>query len=137
MVNKKKKGKNAIVLLSHNLLEHQIEELERKWNVGNIIYLPEELQKRWSNVDPELEFYNKDSLINDINKFIENNSYKEDIIIVQGEAGVTFSVVNLCFELGRKPIYATTKRVSQEVKVNGQVIIKRIFKHVRFREYLR
>ena len=61
MVNKKKKGKNAIVLLSHNLLEHQIEELERKWNVGNIIYLPEELQKRWSNVDPELEFYNKDS----------------------------------------------------------------------------
>ena len=59
MVNKKKKGKNAIVLLSHNLLEHQIEELERKWNVGNIIYLPEELQKRWSNVDPELEFYNK------------------------------------------------------------------------------
>ena len=69
MVNKKKKGKNAIVLLSHNLLEHQIEELERKWNVGNIIYLPEELQKRWSNVDPELEFYNKDSLI-DIKRII-------------------------------------------------------------------
>ena len=75
MVNKKKKGKNAIVLLSHNLLEHQIEELGRKWNVGNIIYLPEELQKRWSNVDPELEFYNKDSLINDINKFSERDFY--------------------------------------------------------------
>lgn len=128
--------RNAAVILSHKLLNNQVEELKLKWNVESIIYMPADIQQKWSNINPEIEFYDEDGLTSQIKKFISENTNENDLVIVQGEWGMTFTVVNMCFNLNRIPIYATTKRINKETINDGQVTVKKIFSHVRFRQYI-
>ena len=43
-------GHKVIVFLSHDLDIRQKEELKEKYKIEEIIFLPEDLQKIWSNV---------------------------------------------------------------------------------------
>ena len=125
--------KKAFILLSHKLLDSQIRELEEKWHVKKIISLPEELQKIWSNVPPELGEIN--TLAKEFSNWIKNNSSQGDIVIVQGDYGLTCNIVNFVKSKKLIPVYATTKRIVKEEIINGVTEIKRIFEHVKFRQY--
>jgi len=124
------------LLFSHKLTDEQIDEAEDKLDVSEIKYLPENLQKLWSMVSPEGEL----SLerLRKITDWIVKNSEKNDFILIQGEYGSTFYIVDFCFNTGLIPIYSTSERVYSE-KTNGDGSIKRehIFKHVNFRKYKR
>jgi hypothetical protein len=58
-------------------------------------------------------------------------------VLIQGDFGVTVSLVNYCLthRLGI-PVYATTQRQSVDtVQPDGSVVTQRVFRHCRFRRY--
>lgn len=69
-------------------------------------------------------------------EWIEAESVEGDYVLVQGDFGATFYIVDYCFKNGRVPIYATTNRKVEEKRENGTIKINRVFKHENFRKYM-
>jgi len=58
-----------------------------------------------------------------------------DVLLVQGDFGATYNMIRFAKNMGLIAVYATTNRIVSEQVENGKVVIKREFKHARFREY--
>lgn len=126
--------KKVFVLFSHNLLEDQIVELKTTYKVTDIVRLPLELQNLWGNIPPEPKSIHK--IITPIKHWLAAAASINDFMLVQGDFGVTFNIVNWCLEQGFTPIYATSKRVHKEEYLpDGTIKISKNFKHVQFRKY--
>jgi hypothetical protein len=120
------------LFFSHKLTQEQIEEAKKNLKIKEFIYLPDILQKKWSNVPPELE--NITEYARDFENFLEN-AKKGDYILIQGDFGLTCYLVNFSKNRGLIPVYATTKRISKDMKKDGKIIKVSEFKHIKFRKY--
>ncbi len=129
-INKKKR---MLLLFSHKLTQDQINEAKNKLQVQEFVNLPENLQSIWSNIPPELDTL--DEYLEDIIIWIKNNSTNSDLALVEGDFGATYLVVNFCKKIGVTPLYATTAREVVEEHIDNKVILKRKFKHIKFRRY--
>lgn len=134
IANENEKPKTALVILSHDLIEQQLNELRDTWGVGKIVNMPNELKDEWKQINHDGEIIKED--ISKFQEFITSNSVPGDYIIIQGENGMTVALVNICFKLKRTPIYATTDRKANEIINGDEVLVTRSFKHVRFRKYI-
>lgn len=123
-----------ILLFSHKLTEEQMDDAKNKLQCNEFIYLPQELQKCWSDVDPEDDISYNENLIK-IKDYILNISDLYDYILIQGEFGYTYNIVNFALNNNFIPIYSTTKRESTEEIIDGKVKKTLNFKHVKFRKY--
>jgi hypothetical protein len=119
------------LLFSHKLTDAQIEDA-KKLGVDEFVYLPEDLQRKFSNIPPELESVKK--YAKDFEKFLEN-AKSGDYVLIQGDFGLTCHLVNFAKSKGLIPVYATTKRISKDIKKDGKIIKMSEFKHIKFRRY--
>jgi hypothetical protein len=124
-----------LVVLSHELSDVQKKELEGDLKITEIILMPKKLKNFWSDVNPKGELPINE--IKEITEWILKESRKNDYVLVQGDFGATYYLVDFCFKNERIPIYATTKRCVEEKKIEDRTIINRVFKHVNFRKYKR
>ena len=106
------------LLFSHKLTDAQIEDA-KKLGVDEFVYLPEDLQRKFSNIPPELESVKK--YAKDFEKFLEN-AKSGDYVLIQGDFGLTCHLVNFAKSKGLIPVYATTKRISKDIKKDGKII---------------
>jgi hypothetical protein len=128
--------RKAFIVLNHTLIEDQKTELQHFFSVDSFIEMPEEVKSIWSGLRPEVDIYS--SGINDVISWLERYGKEDDIVIVQGEFGATFYVVNFCFHKGMVPVYASSERRYMEKKYpDGRVDRHHIFKHVKFKLYER
>ena len=104
---------NMILLFSHELTKAQIDDAQLNLNVCNFIYLPQELQTIWSNIPPEINCLN--DYLPKINKFLKENSEQDDYVLIQGDFGATYLMINYSKSLGLIPIYSTNKRKVKEI----------------------
>ena len=124
-----------VPLFSHTFTTQQIEELSIKYS-SNIMTLPSDLQRIWSQVPTAIESPRLRGYLQPIISFLNNETTKGDVVFVQGECGMTSLVVQWCFINGRTPIYATTKRKAVEVhNEDGSVTMQHKFVHAGFRKY--
>jgi hypothetical protein len=119
------------LLFSHKLTDEQIEDA-KKLGVDEFVYLPDDLQRKFSNVPPELESIKE--YAKDLEKFLEN-AKRGDYVLIQGDFGLTCRLVSFSKNKGLIPVYATTKRISKEIKKDGKVVKISEFMHIRFRRY--
>lgn len=104
--------------------------------VSDIVYLPSDFQSFWSQIPPEGEL--PIERLNEIIRWLKDNGNIGDYVLVQGEFGAVFYIVDFCFQYGLVPIYSTTKRiVLKEEDSNSKVVKTNVFEHVAFRKYLR
>jgi hypothetical protein len=122
-----------ILLFNHTLTNAQKEDAKSSLDVKEFITLPKELLYIWSNIPTETE--SLFVLLTPIREFISKEARKGDYILIQGDFGATYAMVEFTKSLGLIPVYATTKREVIETKEGEKVIKKSIFKHERFREY--
>ena len=126
--------RRALIVMNHVLSDEQIADLRENWGATEILYLPKHLKDLISQIPPdlgELKTYIK-PLLDYINEILKPG----DLLIIAGEPGATFLIVNYALSKKYIPIYATTRREIIEEKLdNGKVHITRTFKHVRFRKY--
>lgn len=124
------------LIFSHQLTPDQITDAKQRLGAETIIGMPSHLKQLFSNIPPDIEtldFY-LSPLVEWINENCQNS---DDYVLIQGDFGATYYLVNHCFSLGYAcPVYATTERsIIEEQQTDGSVITKRVFKHKIFREY--
>lgn len=122
------------LVFSHKLTDIQIQSARNDLDIRNFQYLPEDLQYIWSHIPP----YEKDiePYLKEIINWIEEGVGTKDVVLVQGDFGATYKVVNYCKSKGLKVVYSTTKREAIEEKdEDGIISITHKISHVIFREY--
>lgn len=122
----------AFCLLNHELTQKQRDELHSTYGVETILQPPEDVSRIWAQMPADREL-NK----NTIEKIIAwlSNGQAGSIVVVQGEFGATFAIVDYALKKGLVPIYAATKRIAKETRNGEKVHREYIFEHVRFRKY--
>ncbi|RLA78789.1 MAG: hypothetical protein DRG78_14305 [Epsilonproteobacteria bacterium] len=125
--------KKMILLFSHKLSDEQKEEAKDKYRIEEFVYLSKELQQIWSNISPDLDSLSE--VLKLIKEFTKQNANKNDVVLIQGDFGAVYTMVNFCKDLELVPVYATTKRIAQEYLEDNKSVKKSIFEFRRFREY--
>lgn len=122
------------LLFNHVLTKDQIREAEEVLKIKDIYTLPPRLNALWSEVNPRGELDR--SHLAPIERWLTEKAQEGDYVLVQGECGATFYMVDLCFKRGFVPIYATSDHVLG-VHHDEHVMRGGHFRHVGFRRYRR
>jgi len=121
------------LFFSHSLTDEQTKDLYETFGNVEIISLPEELQFKLSNVPAEIEDLGE--YVRDFEKYLLDNSTSGDLVLIQGEFGIVYKLVEFSKSISLVPIYATTKRITKEIVKDGKIVKISEFKHIRFRKY--
>ena len=121
------------LLFSHSLTDIQKKDAKESLGVGEFVSLPSNLQELWSNIPPEL--FDLKEYLEPIKNFIKDNVKEGDIVLIQGDFGGCYEMVNFVKSLNLKAVHSTTKRDAVEKIVDGKVVKTSTFEHVIFREF--
>ncbi|MEL5720922.1 MAG: CRISPR-associated protein Csx20 [Treponemataceae bacterium] len=119
-------------LLNHKLTEGQIKELSDKYNSTHIQYPPDNVKSLWRNLPTDKKL-SRQTLSVITEWLIDAN--KNDIIILQGEAGYSFALVDYALKRQLLPLHSVTKRVAKEIYEGEKVHRTYVFEHICFRPY--
>mgnify|MGYP000898645575 FL=1 len=122
--------KTLFMLMNHALTREQEEDARKNLNVDKFINIAD---ARWSDIDPS-----EKSVIEFVEAYkdkLKKQAKSGDVLLVQGDFGATYNMIRFARNMGLLAVYATTNRIVSEQLENGKVVIKREFKHARFREY--
>lgn len=133
MVHNKPIRCNAAILLNHELTELQNRELRQTWGVENLLLPNDTSANLWKSVPAGYTI--PQTLIKTLLEWLTAITKEQDIVVVQGEFGLTYYIVNWCFEHHRVPLYATSQRKMTETIRGDKVLSRREFVHVSFRRY--
>ena len=122
--------KTMYILMSHNMTEQQKEDAKKTLGVQHFVVLPTNV---WSQIPAETE--SVESSLLQLKAELMTQAKDGDLLLVQGDYGATFNMVNFAKEIGLIPVYATSKRNVYEVVDGEKVTTVREFQHVRFRKY--
>ena len=126
--------KKIVLLFSHTLTDEQYRDIDDSLQVDTIYNLPNNLQLQWSQVPThrDLIFYD---YLKEIENFLLERLDKGDFVLIQGDFGATYYMVNFCKLHGFVPLYSVNKRIAKEFIEDGVVKKYSEFKHEFFREY--
>ncbi|MBN2826137.1 MAG: hypothetical protein JXQ76_12480 [Campylobacterales bacterium] len=121
------------LLFSHILTPLQVEDAKASLGVDRFVYLPDDIQALWSQIPADIADINP--YLDPIKEYLQNNTTQGDYVLIQGDFGATYTMVNFAEAIGIVPIYSTNSRKSVEKEVNGEVIKQSIFVHQLYRNY--
>lgn len=129
-------GKILFLIFNHKLTATQKADAERTLQVSRFVTLPGPLQQWWSNIPPDAELDTK--ALQQIGRWLLEQAAAGDYVLLQGDFGATFYLVDFCLQKGLVPLYATTmRRTSESIDERGRVEKISRFQHVAFRKYRR
>lgn len=122
--------KRLILLFSHQLTPQQLKDAKETLQCNKIIYLTDELLYKWQNITPETDM----QIFKD---FLVENAKVGDYVLIQGEWGTTYNMVNFAKEKNMIPIYSSTARkvIEEKSGSDNKVIKTSIFEHRGFYRY--
>jgi hypothetical protein len=124
----------VFLFFNHTLTRGQHEALHRELAISEVISPPEDLGLLWAVIPPDSPTL-KDILV-PVCSWLKNRAAPGDFILVQGDFGACYLLVQYAFQNGLIPIYSTTRRRAEERHLeDGSVRIEHTFKHVIFRRY--
>ena len=124
---------DLFIFISHKLTDNQMKEAKDKFNIQNFIYMSENLQKKWSGIPADL--YSLKEYLKPFRKFLVKNSVKGDYILIQGDPGAVYYLVQYVKSIDLTPIYSTSNRKVKETSNGIAIKSIRYFKHIQFRKY--
>lgn len=124
---------NLFILLNHSINDIQKKDA-RNMGVTNFIVLPPDLQKIWQNISPaETKLA---PFLTPIKQWLSQRAAPDDFVLIQGDFGACWLMVDFSFQNKLIPLYSTTKRKVVEIEnKDGSIQTIRQFKHVMFRKY--
>ena len=108
--------KKLVLLFSHQLTEKQELDVKDNLKCDEILYMPKDLKEHWQDLGIERKLEKFKNFLNEV-------TIIGDYVLVQGEWGATYEMVNFCKKQNLIPIYSSTKREVEEIK-NGEAITK-------------
>ena len=126
--------KKMFLLFSHTLTQAQIENAQKSFGVEEFVALSPDLQQIWSQIDPDLASLQE--ILEPLKEYLHKEASKGDYVLIQGDFGAVYLMVEYAKKLGLIPVYATTKRrVLEYIDTDGNTVKQSKFEHRRFREY--
>ncbi len=126
--------RKLFLLFNHELTEEQERDARVSLQVDRIVDLPDNLKAIWRDIPPDLAGVR--DYIKPIMDWLSSHAKTNDYILVQGDFGACYIIVAFAFQKGFIPIYSTTKREAVEERdTSGIVVLRHLFRHVRFRMY--
>ncbi|WP_456386753.1 CRISPR-associated protein Csx20 [Desulfolithobacter sp.] len=122
------------LLFNHRLTSHQAEQAKQELGVDNIIEPPDNITRLWANIPPEPESIRP--VLEPVFTWIDNEIRAGSFLLVQGDFGACFLVINHAAAKGITPVYSTTRREAAEQHTDDKTVrLAHTFRHVRFRIY--
>lgn len=126
--------KNLFLLFNHQLTSTQKQDAKSSLKVGEIISPPPDISTLWAQLPPGAETLAP--LLAHVQQWLQSHSTVGDFVLIQGDFGATFLMVEFSREQGLVPVYSTTeRRAVEEHCEDGSVRMSHKFHHVRFRRY--
>ena len=125
--------KKLFLLFSHTLTSTQESDAKASFGVEQFVTLPTELQKIWSNVPSDLD--DLSDYLEPIKLYLQENATEGDVVLVQGDFGATYYMVNVVKSFELRAVHATTKRNVVEKVIDDKIVKTSVFEHIRFRSY--
>jgi hypothetical protein len=126
--------KKMFLIFSHKLTNLQKEDASVSLGIKQFSNLPDDLQKKWSGISSKGELPVKELL--KIIDWLIASSNKGDYVLVQGDFGATYYIVDYCLKNSLVPVYSTSERIYEFIyNQDDSVKNQHIFKHVCFRIY--
>ena len=122
--------KTMYILMSHTITQQQINDAQSVLDVQKFVTLPTDI---WSQIPAETE--SVESSLLPLKAQLVTYAKKGDLLLVQGDYGATYNMVQFAKEIGLVPVYATSERKAYEVVEGEKITTVREFRHVRFRKY--
>lgn len=126
--------RTLILLFNHQLTPDQEFDARKMLSITKVVEPPKALRELWANLPPDLD--ELDAYLEPIKQWLTTHSTPGDYVLVQGDFGATYLLVNFAFERGLVPVYSTTQReASEELQPDGSLKLTHRFSHKRFRKY--
>jgi hypothetical protein len=126
--------KTLFIIFNHTLTDTQVIHARETLGVEHIVSPPEDLQSLWRQIPADLEAI--DDYLAPIKDWLAAEGRAKDFVLIQGDFGATWIMVNHAFKLGLVPVYSTTERQAEEtITGDGAVKLVHHFCHRRFRRY--
>jgi hypothetical protein len=122
------------LIFNHQLTSKQERDARHSLGIQRIEDLSSKLQSIWNNIPPYLSEIS--AYLVPIQNWLKVNAKQNDYVLVQGDFGACYIMVNFAFEMGLIPVYSTTLRDAvEEHKDDGTVKLVHQFNHQIFRKY--
>ena len=123
-----------LLLFNHTLTDVQKNAAREELSIAEVVLPPNELQQLWSTIPPEVPDLR--TTLQPIMAWVEAMGEKNDYILIQGDFGACYLLVEHSRQLRLLPIYSTTiRQASEELLADGSIRMEHTFKHVCFRNY--
>lgn len=116
------------------MTEAQLAELKQRYHSTQVVYPPEDISAAWSQLSPGLAY--DTNVIKAVLYWLKETE-PGDTVVIQGEAGSTFILVDYLLTHDLIPLHSVSRRVSSEEHAGELVKKSLVFKHVCFRPYCR
>ena len=125
---------DLILLFSHSITNVQKEQARADLGIEHIIVPPDTIRTLWAAFPPDVSELVPS--VKPVLSWLDNHSKKEDYVLIHGDFGACFLVVQHCLNTHRIPIYSTTERkATEKILADGTVQLTHTFSHVRYRKY--
>jgi hypothetical protein len=101
------------LLFSHTLKPEQEADARQHLGGSRRLPLPPALHARWKEVPPEAETF--DAHLVPFRDYLAEHSQPGDHLLIQGDFGMRYHLVQWTKAHGRVAVYATTRRESEEL----------------------
>lgn len=127
-------AKAMFLMFNHSFSKTQEQQAGKSMNVQQVIEMPELLKKLWQQVPAESNTLK--SYLSPLRKWLSEKPKKNDIILIQGDFGATYLMVEFAFKLNLIPVYATSvRRATEKAQADGSIKLEHVFNFCRFRQY--
>lgn len=124
------------LIFNHTFTTIQKEDALISLGVDRIVDMPDDYKKIWRTIPPDLKSI--DEYLEPVQAWLRLNSKRGDFVLIQGDFGACYIMVNYAFKIGLIPLYSTTERkFKEEVLKDGSVRLTHQFRHRIFRRYER
>lgn len=122
------------LIFNHELTPAQRADATISLGVTQVAELPAALKRLWEQIPPDLDALG--AYLEPIRRWLADQAQKGDYVLIQGDFGATYILVNAAFEMGLIPVYSTTERLATEIRNDdGSMETIHRIKHVSFRKY--
>jgi len=126
--------KKMFLIFNHSLTKHQQKDGIYSLKISEFINLPNNLQKLWQNIPTSIKKI--DSCLQPLQNWLLSNAQQEDYVLIQGDFGACYLMVNFALKNGYIPVYSTTEREAVEIhNDDGSIQLHHNVKHCMYREY--
>jgi len=126
--------RSLFLIFNHEITPVQEMDARNSLSVGRIVDLPHDLKVLWRQVPPDRNEIN--DYLAPLKNWLAEKAVESDYVLIQGDFGACYILVNFAFSIGLVPIYSTTNREAvEEYGSDGAVKVIHQFKHQIFRKY--